>query len=103
MKKSKFTTKELQILLEALERCKEPDDVMLETRNSISQNILFDNKYSQAYNKINAEVFKLELKARRLKRVIKAFKAPIKDMPIKINDDNETIATIAQWRLKLGR
>jgi hypothetical protein len=83
-----------------------PDE---ETRKFIDENdkeqsrFLEEMKGIEAYEELAAEASALESQARAIRSTVKAFKCPVEDLPTKINNENKTIATIAAWRLSLGR
>jgi hypothetical protein len=75
----------------------ETKKVMIELGSEYPEHVL------EAYEEIASEAYSLESRARALRSIVKIFKCPVEDLPTRINDDNKTIATIAAWRLSLGR
>jgi hypothetical protein len=120
MTKPTYTAPEIKNLLDSMVYNGSPLDeypeVDIALQNFINNNpdeetkkvmIKLGNEYPErvfeAYEEIAAEAYSLESQARALRSIVKTFKCPVEDLPTKINDENKTLATIATWRLSLGR
>lgn len=62
-----------------------------------------DTRVFEAYEDIASEASSLEFQAKELRRIVKAFRCLPEELPTLINDQNKTVATVATWRLSLGR
>jgi hypothetical protein len=116
MKKTKptYTAPEIRNLLESMEYSviddalqsflnNNPDEKTRELMAKYGDNVEYPEKVFEAYEEIAADARNLECQARALRSIVKIFKCPVEDLPTKINDENKTLATIATWRLSLGR
>jgi hypothetical protein len=57
----------------------------------------------EVYEDLAAVAATLEAQARILRKAVRAFKRPLKDITLLINAKELTTRTIARWRLSIGR
>jgi hypothetical protein len=99
--KVQYTPEDNQNLLALLMKIESYD---YDEENVIVKNVLEDHiKYPhkhQAYDMIACEAYCFEQKAKNLRKTTKAFKCPLDQVGLLINDENEAIRIIAKWRLE---
>lgn len=109
MKKPKitYTVEEINDLLLSIQDTDTSFDGLPEVKEAISNfvlnSVLSEGRTFEVYQDIAAEAYSLELQAKELRSIVKAFKCPLKEAPTSMNHDNKIIAHIAKWRMKLGR
>lgn len=108
MKKPVFDVEEIRELLNQLESIDSSTEHLstehLSTvKEILSLHILYSCASDEAYQGIAAEAYSLEIAAKQLRTIVRAFKKPMIDLPKDMNSDNEIIAIIARWRMKLGK
>jgi hypothetical protein len=113
MKKPVFDVEEIRGLLNQLESIDSSTEHLSTVKENLSSHILYscvseegtdlDKISVEAYQGIAAEAYSLEIAAKQLRSIVRAFKKPMIDLPKDMNSDNEIIAIIARWRMKLGK
>lgn len=118
MKKPVFDVEEIRELLNQLESIDSSTEHLSTEHLSTVKEILslhilnscaseedtgLDKISVEAYQGIAAEAYSLEIEAKQLRTIVRAFKKPMIDLPKDMNSDNEIIAIIARWRMKLGK
>ncbi len=110
MKKPVFDVEEIRSLLNELETIDDHNEHISTVKENLSSHILYSSAVeeetgatTEAYQGIAAEAYSLEIAAKQLRTIVRAFKKPMIDLPKDMNSDNEIIAIIARWRMKLGK
>lgn len=113
MKKPVFDVEEIRGLLNQLESLDSSTEYLSTVKENLSSHILYssvseeetglDKVTMEAYQGIAAEAYSLEIEAKQLRSIVRAFKKPMIELPKDMNNENEIIATISRWRMKLGK
>ena len=109
MKKPMYSVEEIHNFILELEKDRDsfPQEEVSVTKDSLSSFVLYegniDGRSFEAFQGIAAEAYGLEQTAKKLRKITRSFKCPVKDLPTLMNDENSIISAVARWRLKLGR